>query len=265
MTLSLGWFSTGRGPGSRGLLDFIQCRITDGELNARIEFVFSNREQGEAQGSDQFFDLVQSFGLPLVTLSSKRFRRETPGIPAAQRRLQYDRRVMELIGGFKPDLCVLAGYMRIVSPEMCRRYTMINLPPALPGGPAGEWQDVIWQLIDSKTQKTGAMMHLVTEELDQGSVISYFTLPLDGPLFRDAWRQVEGQPIAQLKERYGEELPLFKLIRQEGYRREPCLLLETLKSLATGDVQIRDGRVLGSRGNPVQGLDLTETIERQLG
>jgi phosphoribosylglycinamide formyltransferase-1 len=265
MTLSLGWFSTGRGPGSRGLLDFVHQRIVKGDLDASIDFVFSNREEGEAEGSDLFFDLVRRHGLRLLTLSYRRLRREMKGLPPAEIRLRYDRHVMELLSGFQADLCVLAGYMRIVSPEMCRRYTMINLHPALPGGPAGEWQHVIWQLIESKANKTGAMMHLVTEELDQGPILSYFTLPLDGRLFREAWRQVEGQSVAQLKERHGEDLPLFKLIRQEGYRREPYLLLETLKSLAAGEVRIKDRRVVDAAGKPVEGVDLTGAIEAQLG
>jgi folate-dependent phosphoribosylglycinamide formyltransferase PurN len=242
----------------------VQQRIIRGELDAKIDFVFSNREEGEAEGSDLFFDLVRRHGLRLLTLSSRRLRREMKGLPPAEMRLRYDRHVMELLSGFKPDLCVLAGYMRIVSPEMCRRYAMINLHPALPGGPAGEWQDVIWQIIETKAQKTGAMMHLVTEELDQGPVLSYFTLPLNTPPFLDAWRQAEGQSVAQLKQRHGEDLPLFKLIRQEEYRREPYLLLETLKSLAGGEVQVKDGRVVGAEGRLVEGVDLTKEIERQL-
>ncbi|MBM3926323.1 MAG: phosphoglycerate transporter, partial [SAR202 cluster bacterium] len=234
------------------------------ELDAKIDFVFSNREEGEAEGSDLFFDLVGRHGLRLLTLSSRRLRREMKGLPPTEMRNRYDRRVMEFIGGYQPDICVLAGYMRIVSPEMCRRYAMVNLHPALPGGPAGEWQGVIWQLIESKANKTGAMIHLVTEELDQGPVLSYFTLPLDTQPFRDAWRQMEGQPVAQLKQRHGEDLPLFKLIRQAEYRREPYLLLETLKSLAGGDVRIKDRQVVDAAGKLVEGVDLTKDIERQL-
>ena len=52
--LNIGWLSTGRGEGSRGLLGFVQDRILRRQLDARIEFVFSNREAGEAEGSDQF-------------------------------------------------------------------------------------------------------------------------------------------------------------------------------------------------------------------
>ena len=77
--LKVGWFSTGRGPGSRGLFQFIQQRIRAGILDASIEFVFSNRERGQAEGSDAFFALVDSYKLPLVTLSSRWFARERGG------------------------------------------------------------------------------------------------------------------------------------------------------------------------------------------
>ena len=84
--LRIGWFATGRGEGSRGLLRFVADAIGEGRLDARIEFVFSNREPGEAEGSDAFFELVRAYGLPLVTLSSARYRREHGGRPMSQHR-----------------------------------------------------------------------------------------------------------------------------------------------------------------------------------
>ncbi|MFP6636961.1 MAG: hypothetical protein VCB79_13680, partial [Dehalococcoidia bacterium] len=71
--LNIGWFSTGRGPGSQGLLGFVQDRLEKGLLDARIQFVFSNREPGETEGSDQFFGLVGDYGLNVATLSSNKF------------------------------------------------------------------------------------------------------------------------------------------------------------------------------------------------
>ena len=69
--LRVGWFSTGRGEGSRGLLNFIQNQIATGYLNARLQFIFSNRGRGEQPGSDAFQDLVNSLDLPLVTFSCR--------------------------------------------------------------------------------------------------------------------------------------------------------------------------------------------------
>ena len=44
--LRIGWFATGRGEGSQGLLRFVADAIGAGRLDAKIEFVFSNREPG---------------------------------------------------------------------------------------------------------------------------------------------------------------------------------------------------------------------------
>ena len=261
--LSIGWFSTGRGPGSLGLLNHVQQRISTGALDARIQFVFSNREPGEAEGSDGFLRQVRDYGLPLVYHSSRRARR-TFGGPISGHRLEYDRAVMSELDGFNPDVCVLAGYMLIMGSEMCRRYTMLNLHPALPTGPVGTWQEVIWALIESRSEATGAMVHLVTEEVDRGPVVSYFSLPITGGRFEARWREVEGESIAALKESSGENLPLFRLVREEEYRREPHLLAATLDAVAGGRIRIREGRVLDASGKPVDGLCLNEEIERAL-
>ena len=259
--LEMGWFSTGRGEGSLGLLNFIQGLILRGELDARIRFVFSNREPGEAEGSDRFFQQVSDYGLPLASYSSRSFRKSVGGA-FDDHRLQYDREVMVRLEGFNPDVCVLAGYMLIVGPEMCHRYTMLNLHPALPWGPIGTWQEVIWSLLESRTETTGSMGHLVTEEVDRGPVVAYCTLPLIGGQFDQAWREIEGRPIAELKEAYGEELPLFRLIRKEGYKREPYLLGAALGALAKGQVVVREDRVLDRGGQTIEGLCMDGEIER---
>ena len=75
--LNIGWFSTGRGEGSRGLLNFVQKRLIATGADARINFVFSNRERGEAEGSDEFFNLADGYDITLVTHSSLAFRTQT--------------------------------------------------------------------------------------------------------------------------------------------------------------------------------------------
>ena len=129
--LKIGWFSTGRGEGSRGLLSLVQGHSAKGSLDAAIDFVFSNREPGEAEGSDQFFRLAGEYGLPLECLSSARFARDR-GKPFRQVREDYDSQVMDLLAGYRPDVCVLAGYMLIISGPMCRRYPLLNLHPGPP-------------------------------------------------------------------------------------------------------------------------------------
>ncbi len=264
----IGWFSTGRGEGSRGLLRFVQERILRGQLDAQIQFVFSNRASGEAEGSDEYFQLVNSYDLPLHTLSSSQFRR-TRGGSLANHRDEFDRLVMTQLRDYQVDVCVLAGYMLIVGGAMCRQYSLLNLHPALPDGPIGTWQEVIWALIEPRASQTGALTHLATEDVDRGPAVSYCTASITGGEFGDHWDKLEQLDLGLLQSSQGEAYPLFQLIRQAEYLREPYLLLETLRALADGHLAIRGLDVLDSTGQPLalsspRGLCLDPPIERAM-
>jgi len=144
---------------------------------------------------------------------------------------------------------------------MCQRYNMINLHPAAPGGPTGTWQEVIWQLINSEAQETGAMMHLVTPELDKGPPVTYCTFPIRGEPFDRYWQEIKGHPLEQIKKQ-GENNPLFKLIRQHGLAREFPLIISTLKAFSRGKIKIMAGKVIDSEGRPINGYNLTDEINK---
>ena len=258
----IGWFSTGRGKGSRDLLTIAHQSMHQGKLKATIPFVFCSREAGDAPGSDQFIELVKSCGIPLVCFSSRRFDRQKKRESPDEWRLLYDREVMRRLEGFPHDLCILAGYMLVVGREMCHKYKMVNLHPAAPGGPKGTWQEVIWQLIEDKAQSTGAMMHLVTPELDQGPPVAYCTFAIRGGLFDRDWKEIEGLSVDQIKSRQGEDNALFKLIRQHGVVREHPLVLSTINAFSQGYVRIEGESVVDSNGKLIPGYDLTEEIDR---
>ena len=260
--LKLGWFSTGRGEGSRGFLRLIQRQIESGYLDVGIEFVFSNRERGEAEGSDLFFKLVEDYGLRLITLSSQRYRREHGGGPISNHRGPFHQEVMRLISDVEQDLCVAAGYMLITSPEMCRRYPMINLHPALPDGPAGTWQHVIWRLIEEKAVESGVMVHEATEVVDAGPVLTYCSFPIRGATFDPLWRDAACSTIEELRAK-GEDQPLFRAIRREGLRREGPLLIETLRALAQGGLRL-SGDSADRAGVPIAGQCLNDEVEQFL-
>ena len=263
MTLRLGWFSTARGSGSRGMLTTVLKAIDGGGLDARIEFVFSNRERGEGDGSDSYFDLVDGRGIPLVTHSSRRFR-EAHGGDFAGNRATYDEEVAKLLSPYNPDFSVLAGYMLIWSPVLCQAFTAINLHPALPDGPIGMWQEVIWQLIDDWSLESGASVFLVTEELDRGPSISYTRFPLRGWRFDHLWMALNHRNSNDIQAAESEDHPLFKALRQEEMQREPHLLLETLKVLARGDISVTGRSVVDANGASAAPLDLTNQVEAVL-
>ena len=263
----LGWFSTGRDKAARDLLQAVNGSIKLGEIKAEIAFVFSNREAGESPESDLFFKLVEDEHIPLICLSYQKFRAKK-GAPITGQagslplwRLDYDREVMNRLQDFHPDLCVLAGYMLIVGKEMCHRYNMINLHPAAPSGPAGTWQEVIWQLIDNEAQETGVMMHLVTPELDKGPPATYCTFPIRGKPFDKYWDEIKGHPLEEIKKGQGENNRLSKLIRKYGLAREFPLIISTLKAFSQGKIKITaDKKVVDSDGKPINGYNLTDKI-----
>lgn len=261
--LKIGWFSTGRGEGSRGLLRYITGQIHGQGLPVDIQFVFSNREIGESPGSDTFIADVNKFDIPLVLFSSKTFAQKSKSKFSTVRRT-YDEKVMEKISRFKVDISVLAGYGLILSPKITREYTMLNLHPALPDGPIGKWQDVIWELINSNADRTGATQHLATDQLDRGPVLSYFSLPIRGVNFDGLWEQAQKLTSNTIKKKFGEEFPLFRMIRTEEYKREPILLSHTLRKLATKHLQIKSNQIFDKQGNPTKGADLTLEVDQEL-
>ncbi len=263
----IGWFSTGRDEAALELLAVACEAIRRNEIKAGIDFVFSSREPGESRESDRFIQLVKNYDIPLKYFSYQKFKaglKESPhgGSVFPRWRLDYDREVMALLKDYKPDLCVLAGYMLIVGPEMCTHFNMINLHPAAPGGPTGTWQEVIWQLIKNREEKTGVMMHLVTPELDRGPVVSYCRFNIAGEKFSSYWNDLKNKDIDAVKQNEGENNPLFKLIRQCGLKREFPLILATIKAFSEGRVRIVAGKVTDSNGNIIPGYDLTGEIDR---
>ena len=262
--IDLGWFSTGRGEGSRGLLQTVLDAIRRGELNARVQFVFCNRDPGEQPGSDEFMALVRSHRVPLVTLSSQRLRRQRKACSFAEVREVFDHQVMSLLAQYQPDVCILGGYMLFTAHDMVERYTMLNLHPALPGGPVGTWQDVIWKLIEDRASEHGATVQVATDDWDRGPTASYVSFPVRGGDFDALWDAIKRRDVAALRAEHGETLPLFQRIRQEGIRRERPLLLETLKALAEGRLRIAERRVADRAGAPIPGLNLNPEVEQAL-
>jgi len=233
--LKIGWFSTGRGEGSYGLLESALKAIDSGDLEAELAFVFVNRVKGQTKRTDRFLKLVESRGIPLVTLSSRDFRRANDNKPWAELREDFDRAAIELLRPHSADIAVHAGYM-LIAPLLCSEYLTLNLHPALPGGTIGMWQQAVWDVITEGLDETGAMIHVSTEDVDEGPVLATAKFSVRGERFENLWNDVAGSDVASLKEDQGEELPLFKAIREAGLIRERPLLIETLKAVANGRI-----------------------------
>jgi folate-dependent phosphoribosylglycinamide formyltransferase PurN len=270
MTLRIGWFATARGTTSAKLLR-AALEAIEGGMDARISFVFSNRDPGDFENSDRFFDQVRAAGIPLVTLSNTKFRRRAggklsrDGEPLPEWRRDYDAEVARLVEPYGFDLGVAAGYMLIFTDVMYGRWPLINLHGAAPDGPIGVWQDVVWKLIEGKASASGVLIFLADGNLDRGPVVTYCRYPLRGDGIDGLWANAEGRSVEEVKSSEGEESPLFQEIRARGVAREIPLLVETLRCFADGTFGISraDGGfvITDAAGGPVRGVDLTERVE----
>lgn len=269
----IGWLSSGRDPAARTLLREVAERAARDRLTLHIALVFCDRERGESADSDAFLDLAGDLDLPVAALSSaaswQAFRAGAPETADVDRdawRAAFHEEALHLLEPHRLDVLVLAGYMLIVSPAMCARHAMLNLHPALPGGPTGSWQQVIWELLRRDASETGAMIHLVTPELDRGPVVSFDRFPIRGGAFDPLWEAFDGKlaagGLAAIIEEEGEAEPLFALIRSTGEAREIPLLYRTVAQFVRGRLRAAHGHVLSTTPLP---MDLTAEVELEDG
>ena len=96
-------------------------------------------------------------------------------------RLAFDQAMMEKIDAYHPDLVVLAGFMRILTPKFCAHYSnrLINIHPSIL--PAFTGLHTHERALEAGCRVAGCTIHFVTPELDCGPIISQGIVPiLDG-------------------------------------------------------------------------------------
>lgn len=86
-------------------------------------------------------------------------------------RQEFDLHLLEAIKSFEPDLVVLAGFMRILTPDFVNQFEgkLLNIHPSLL--PAYQGLDTHQRAIAAGDLKAGATVHFVTPELDGGPPI----------------------------------------------------------------------------------------------
>jgi folate-dependent phosphoribosylglycinamide formyltransferase PurN len=185
--------------------------------------------------------------LKIEAFSARRFLPELRKNDPASWRESYDREIGRLLKRYQFDWVFLAGYMWIVSPFLIRRYRIINLHPAPPGGLKGTWQEVIWETLRKRLPEAGAQIHVVTEALDEGPPLTYVTFPLDSNEWAPWWLELEekvnrkGWDAIQRQEGEGE--PFFAKVRAKELSLEFPLILWTLKTLESGRLKVEANRV----------------------
>lgn len=149
---------SGRGSNMQAL---VEANIPD----ARIAAVLSNNPQaaGLAWAAER--------GIATAALNHRDF----------PDRAAFDRAMTDKIDAHAPDLVVLAGFMRILTPEFCRHYEnrLINIHPSLL--PAFTGLHTHQRALDEGCRIAGCTVHFATAELDNGPIIAQAAVPvLDG-------------------------------------------------------------------------------------
>jgi len=179
--------------------------IVDADIpGARIAAVIANRP--DAAG----LAWAAARGIATVGLDHKQFAS----------REAFDERLAAEIDAFQPDLVVLAGFMRILTPAFTARYEgrMLNIHPSLlPSFPGLHTHQ---RAIDMGCKVAGCTVHFVTAELDHGPIVAQAVVPV---LDDDT------------------ETTLASRVLQQEHRLYP----EAVRRFAAGELQIRNGRIGG--------------------
>jgi phosphoribosylglycinamide formyltransferase-1 len=122
---------------------------------ARIAAVISNK--ADAKG----LEFAQQHGIPTAVVANKEFAT----------REAFDAVLRDTIDRFAPDLVVLAGFMRILTPGFVAHYEgrMLNIHPSLL--PLFPGLHTHQQALDAGVARHGATVHFVTAELDHGPAV----------------------------------------------------------------------------------------------
>ncbi|WP_310386631.1 phosphoribosylglycinamide formyltransferase [Roseateles sp.] len=90
----------------------------------------------------------------------------------------FDAELQRVIDAYGPDLLVLAGFMRILTPAFTHRYAerMLNIHPSLL--PAFTGLHTHARALEMGCKFVGATVHFVTAELDHGAIVAQAVVPV---------------------------------------------------------------------------------------
>jgi len=149
---------SGNGSNLQAIID----DISQHRINAKITAVIAN--QATAYGLTR----AENAGIPALCIDHKNFAS----------REEYDAKMVSCIDQFNPNLIVLAGFMRILTPSFVEHFQgrMLNIHPSLL--PKYKGLHTHQRAIDAKDREHGASVHFVTPELDGGPVVLQSKVPV---------------------------------------------------------------------------------------
>jgi phosphoribosylglycinamide formyltransferase-1 len=142
-------------------------------------------------GRGSNMEALLAAGLPVVAVIAN--RADAKGLAIAQARgvatrvvehraypsrEAFDGALAEAIDAHRPDLIVLAGFMRVLTPAFVQRFAnrMINIHPSLL--PSFPGLDTHRRALDAGVKLHGCTVHFVTDALDHGPIIAQAAVPV---------------------------------------------------------------------------------------
>lgn len=156
--LSLVVLVSGNGSNLQALID----AVADGRLIAKIQLVVSNRPEAGA------LDRAKQSNIPTLALDHRQY----------SDRDVFDREMAQHIDTYKPDLVVLAGFMRLLTNAFAQHYSgkLINIHPSLL--PKHKGLHTHQRAIEAGDSWHGASVHFVVPELDAGPCLAQVKIPI---------------------------------------------------------------------------------------
>jgi phosphoribosylglycinamide formyltransferase-1 len=136
--------------------------MAEAQLPVEIVAVISNRPQATG------LEYARSRGIPAIALDHT----QHPD------RAAFDSLLADEIERHRPDLVVLAGYMRILSPAFIARFEgrLLNIHPSLlPMFPGLNTHE---RALEAGVKIHGCTVHFVTAELDHGPIVIQAAVPV---------------------------------------------------------------------------------------
>ncbi|WP_310643154.1 phosphoribosylglycinamide formyltransferase [Limnohabitans sp.] len=157
---------SGSGSNMAAIVRTAQTQQWAHRLNAQVSAVISNK--AEAAG----LAFAKEHGIATAVIDHKAFAGEP------QPREAFDAALMAEIDTHQPDLVVLAGFMRILTPSFVAHYAgrLINIHPSLL--PAFPGLNTHARALDMGCKFAGATVHRVTTELDHGDILAQAVVPV---------------------------------------------------------------------------------------
>lgn len=179
---------------------FIQDRIDAGALDAETVVVVSSRE--DAFGLER----ARGHGVPAIAVPRKNFKQF-----GDDEIIAFNRKLIETIAPYDPELIVMAGFMSLLTPEFVERWPgrIMNTHPALIPAFCGEkyyGERVHKAVVEQGVKITGCTIHFVDEMYDHGPIILQKAVPVEDS---DTYEDVAAKVMAVEKPLYCEAIQLF--------------------------------------------------------